>query len=674
MGNGFGLYPEVKLGGEAEFKKALSSINKDLNVLTSELKLSSAEYGNNNDSMEALTSKAEILNDRLDKQWQQVGVTQRALEKMKETYGENSDKVKEWQIKLNNAEAQLAKTRDEIDKNNKAIEELGKQEKAIEKIKNSFDELKSKTENVKDKLEPVESTLKNIGSISVKGLTTGIATATAAVGGLEAAAVKTAQAVFTLTSGTAEAGKEILVMSERTGLSTKAYQEWDYIAKQAGTTMDTLQGGITDLAEKMDDAAKGEGEAAEIFKKLGVNVTDSTGKLKSQEKVFEETIKALQGVTNETERQALATKLMSTTGEELLPLLNGEIGSLEELKQAANDYGLVMSDSAIDASVKFNNSLTLLKGSVSALKNDLAADFLPGITEIMDGFTALLSGEEGAPEKIKQGIENTIAELDEFIPEVLTLIEDVAPELGEAAVELVGALTNGLLNNSDKVIETADNLLDELSTSLFDKENLTKMSDAGIDLVIELASGALDATPNIIDAAFTLLDGLMNALLDDENMDDLAEVAVDLVLQLGVGLIGATPELIEAAFKLAGSLVEALLNYDWRALGSQIWAKIKNSITGDAEKTAADGSHAIGMPYVPYDNYLAQLHEGERILTAAENEAYTSIKAMSANNMSREDVAALRSDLQAIAKILNGGIPVDVSNPRDIGRAVKQSA
>ena len=80
------------------------------------------------------------------------------------------------------------------------------------------------------------------------------------------------------------------------------------------------------------------------------------------------------------------------------------------------------------------------------------------------------------------------------------------------------------------------------------------------------------------------------------------------------------------------------------------------------------------MPYVPYDNYVAQLHEGERVLTAAENEAYTSIRAMSGNSLSREDVAGLRADLQAIANILNGGIPVDVSNTRDIGRAVKQSA
>lgn len=677
MGNGFGLYPEVKLGGEAEFKQALSSINKDLNVLTSELKLSSAEFGNSNDSMEALTSKAEILNDRLDKQWQKVGVTQRALEKMKETYGENSDKVKEWQIKLNNAEAQLAKTRDEIDKNNKAIEELGKQEKAIEKIKNGFKELKEKAEKVEKKLEPVNKVLKGIGTVgstAMKGVTAGVAGATAAVVGLEAAALKTAQAVFTLTSGTAEAGKEILVMSERTGLSTKAYQEWDYIAKQAGTSMDTLQGGITDLAEKMDDAAKGEGEAAEIFKKLGVNVTDSTGKLKSQEKVFEETIKALQGVTNETERQALATKLMSTTGEELLPLLNGEIGSLEELKQAANDYGLVMSDSAIDASVEFNNSLTLLKGSVSALKNDLAADFLPGITEIMDGFTALLSGEEGAPEKIKQGIENIMTQLDTIIPTVLDKVDNAAEPIGNALVTLVGSAATTILDNSDKIVDTASSLIDIASETLLNEENLEKIIDSGVKLVVKLGGGLLKQTPTLIDAGFLLVEKFLEALLDEENMDDLTDAAVDITIKLGEGLIGATPELLKAALKLADSLADKLINYDWRALGSRIWAKIKDSITGDAEKTAADGSHAIGMPYVPYDNYLAQLHEGERILTAAENEAYTSIKAMSANNLSREDVAALRSDLQAIANILNGGIPVDVNNTRDIGRAVKQSA
>jgi tape measure domain-containing protein len=33
--------------------------------------------------------------------------------------------------------------------------------------------------------------------------------------------------------------------------------------------------------------------------------------------------------------------------------------------------------------------------------------------------------------------------------------------------------------------------------------------------------------------------------------------------------------------------------------------------------------HADGLPYVPHDDYIARLHEGERVLTKAENAAYT---------------------------------------------------
>lgn len=35
-----------------------------------------------------------------------------------------------------------------------------------------------------------------------------------------------------------------------------------------------------------------------------------------------------------------------------------------------------------------------------------------------------------------------------------------------------------------------------------------------------------------------------------------------------------------------------------------------------------DGSHAGGLPYVPYDGYIAELHAGERVLTAEEARAY----------------------------------------------------
>lgn len=45
---------------------------------------------------------------------------------------------------------------------------------------------------------------------------------------------------------------------------------------------------------------------------------------------------------------------------------------------------------------------------------------------------------------------------------------------------------------------------------------------------------------------------------------------------------------------------------------------------GKGEKDV-DGSHKSGLSYVPYDNYIARLHRGERVLTSEENKEYSSL-------------------------------------------------
>jgi len=68
---------------------------------------------------------------------------------------------------------------------------------------------------------------------------------------------------------------------------------------------------------------------------------------------------------------------------------------------------------------------------------------------------------------------------------------------------------------------------------------------------------------------------------------------------------------------------------DWvRALGYQIDPSISSAVlsAGDADSMVAmlaqhlgvDGSHAGGLNFVPFDNYRANLHRGERVQTAAE--------------------------------------------------------
>ena len=61
----------------------------------------------------------------------------------------------------------------------------------------------------------------------------------------------------------------------------------------------------------------------------------------------------------------------------------------------------------------------------------------------------------------------------------------------------------------------------------------------------------------------------------------------------------------------------------------------------------ADGFHANGLPWVPYDNYLAYLHRGERVVPASQNRSYTAnnnlyVDRMYMNNGTDADALAAR--------------------------------
>ncbi len=693
----------IYLDGEKEYKQAVANIGASMKTLNAEMKLAKSENIGAEDSMKSLREQYALQKDVVAQNEEKIRVLSGALEDAKEKYGENSRQAKKWSDELINAKTALNKSRAEL-------EQLGEQKKAITHITNSLKEFKEKAEDVKEKLDKVSAAGQKIGSISLKAVTAGVKGLGTAARVTTAGITAAAASMVTLAENTAATGKEISVMAERTGFSTKAYQEWDYIAKQAGTTMDTLQGGITDLAEKMDDAAKGEGEAAEIFKKLGVNVTDTNGKLRNQQDVFEDTVKALQNVENASQRQALATKLMSTTGEELLPLLNGEIGSIDELKKSAEELGLVMSEDALKASSEYEKSFSNLQGTLSGIKNNITAEFLPGLSMIMDGVTGIFSGDENATDIINQGVKDISSAFGVVIPEISGILDnlvdiatEIAPEMIEvlasglsesidplvaSATRILSILVTALINNIDTIIDAAVEIVEWLCTSLLKEENLEKVIGAAIDLVIQLVTALADNIDLVINAALVIVDSLIVGLTSGDNMDKLVKSSLDLVIGIAGGLISAIPELLKGAGMLIESLVYALVNYDWGSIGSKIWAKIKAAWSGKEAEVETDikvnGSHASGLYSVPFDGYIAELHAAERVLTASEAQAYNRGEYMSNEALRRQletsqhqnstEMYALLEEMRNIAAILRGGIGVDINNTRDVRRMVSANA
>ena len=96
----FGL--KIGVEGEKEFKKALSDINQSFKVLGSEMKLVESEFGKNENSVQSLTSKNEVLTKQIDAQKDKIETLRKALENASDSFGEN-DRRTQWAVQLNNA-------------------------------------------------------------------------------------------------------------------------------------------------------------------------------------------------------------------------------------------------------------------------------------------------------------------------------------------------------------------------------------------------------------------------------------------------------------------------------------------------------------------------------------------------------------------------------------------
>ena len=239
----------------------------------------------------------------------------------------------------------------------------------------------------------------------------------------------------------------------------------------------------------------------------------------------------------------------------------------------------------------------------------------------MDGVTALFTGEDGAEQKIIDGVES-ITEMAGTTTTIVTgIIEQLAGSVAETAPEIIDLLLTGIGDNLPKLADSALSIVGTLASNLLTEDNLSKLTGTAAELVTDLVGFLGDNVDLLINAAFDLITGFADGLLEDGNLGKLTTAAVDLIGNLAVGLIDNIPELIRAAGDICLALWQAIKDYDWWGLAKKVFGSLKDSIkrmvTGDDDDDS-DGSHAGGLNYVPYDGYIAELHKGERILTAAQ--------------------------------------------------------
>ena len=195
--------------------------------------------------------------------------------------------------------------------------------------------------------------------------------------------IYTIGAITAVVFSVSKLGDSIDKGSQRMNMSTEQYQKWAYAMELSGSSIEELREGYNQMSGQISQAVNGTKESQKAFQRLGVNLKDAQGNLRSTGDIFEDVVVSLQSMDNATERTALAYKLFGESTSKLNPLLNNNGNFLKDVVRTQDALGSQMSGSLVSASAKFQDAITTMKQGWQGFKNVLGETFMPVIQKVV---------------------------------------------------------------------------------------------------------------------------------------------------------------------------------------------------------------------------------------------------------------------------------------------------
>lgn len=435
--------------------------------------------------------------------------------------------------------------------------------------------------------ESLDSASKNTDSFAEKlksGLSTAAKIGTTAIASVATTAVATGKTLFNQASATSQYGDRVDKMSQKIGLSTEAFQKWDYVMQLANVDISGLQVGMKTFSSVFVEAANGSETAAAKLTAVGLSVEELNGL--SQEQQLELVINRLQQMEAGAERTAAATDLLGRSAIEMAPLLNMTAEETNAAMKEAEEYGMVLSDTAVKDAATFQDSLTKLSSTFTGLKNKIFADFMPGISAIVDGLSDLIAGNDDAVDKLSNGLNTVLNNITNKIPEILGIFENIfnvivetimknLPAITKAATNIILTLTKGILKQLPTIVQAGVDIIAELINGITEslpdiincimdviellvevitnEENLNKLLNAAVELMMGFINGIIEAIPRIVAVLPTLINRILSFIIDS------IPLIIDAGVKLLVSLVAALPEIIDAIVEALPSIIDGIV-------------------------------------------------------------------------------------------------------------------
>ena len=398
-------------------------------------------------------------------------------------------------------------------------------------------------------------------------------------------------------------GDTIDKQSQKIGISTKAYQEWSAVLQHSGTDINTMQSAMRKLSSAAADGS-------DAFQKLGISQEEAMSM--SQEDLFARVIEGLQGMEAGSERAALAQDLLGRGAQEMAALLNTSAEDTQAMKDRVNELGGVMSEDAVKAAASYKDSLQDMKTAISGVGFSIAGEFLPGITQVMDGIAQIFSGDaEGGLGMITAGITGLATTITESIPafaeaalgiisSIGQAIMDNLPSLWAKGTEIVGNLAQGFLDNLPSIISAGGQMLNNLLNYIM--QNLPSFISSGINLIGRLAMGIIRALPQIIGSMARVLAQLLATIV--RNLPQMLRQGMQLIVKLASGVIRAIPQVVRTVPQIFSRIAGAFRGLNWGSIGRNLINGIKNGISNGASAVVNAAKNLAKNAFNAAKNFL----------------------------------------------------------------------
>lgn len=387
--------------------------------------------------------------------------------------------------------------------------------------------------------------------------------------------------------------------------------------EQAAELANTAIGDMSDNANKMGTDMESIQNAYNGFSKQNYTMLDN--------------LKLGYGGTKQEMQRLLddANKLNAAQGNYTNYTINSYADVVSAIHDVQNAMGITGTTSK-EASTTIQGSVNATKSAWSNLVTGIAddnANFEQLISNFVDSATTAASNILPRIEAALNGAAKLIESLvPPIMAELPSLIETVLPQLAQSAVNIVQTLVTGISANAAQLIDSAIQIITVLGNGIY--QMLPTVAQSALQIVLTLVSKLNENLPQMLDTAGQMLIAFVEGV--SEHLPDIMLAAASIVETLLTYFIEHLPDIVEGAMQMGDAVIDGIIDgisAAWDSLVSWfngLWDNLfgNRSVNVDVNSSGTDGSHAGGLDYVPYNNYVANLHRGEMVLTSEEATQY----------------------------------------------------